>query len=145
MTSSRLLLYALLASGLITACKPAASPEASVPASLPAVEPKASAPATTAAPVEVSDKDGVVIAARALAGDFEGNNSTLVIDADGAYRQTLKAGGAELTSSGTWTAASPGVMLLDPTDKAAQEVRFDVVSADELRSQDGTYVFKRMR
>ncbi|WP_337052218.1 hypothetical protein [Pseudoxanthomonas sp. USHLN014] len=142
MTRSRLLCCALLAVGL-AACKPAQTPQATTPA--PASTPPVQmAPPATGAPAEISDKQGVVIAASALAGDFEGNASTLVIDADGEYRQTLKAGGAELTSSGTWSPAGTGVMLLTPTDKAAQAVRFDVISADELRSQDGAYVFKRV-
>ncbi|WP_165394476.1 hypothetical protein [Pseudoxanthomonas winnipegensis] len=142
MTRSRLLCCALLAVGL-AACKPAQTPQATTPA--PASTPPAQTPPpATGAPAEISDKQGVVIAASALAGDFEGNASTLVIEADGEYRQTLKAGGAELTSSGTWSPAGTGVMLLTPTDKAAQAVRFDVISADELRSQDGAYVFKRV-
>ncbi|MDQ1119428.1 MULTISPECIES: hypothetical protein [Pseudoxanthomonas] len=142
MTRSRLLCCALLAVGL-AACKPAQTPQATTPA--PASTPPAQTPpSATGAPAEISDKQGVVIAASALAGDFEGNASTLVIEADGEYRQTLKAGGAELTSSGTWSPAGTGVMLLTPTDKAAQAVRFDVISADELRSQDGAYVFKRV-
>jgi len=142
MTRSRLLCCALLAVGL-AACKPAQPPQATTPA--PASTPPAQTPApATGAPAEISDKQGVVIAASALAGDFQGDSSTLVIEADGEYRQTLKAGGAELTSSGTWSPAGTGVMLLTPTDKAAQAVRFDVISADELRSQDGAYVFKRV-
>ncbi|RZZ84309.1 hypothetical protein [Pseudoxanthomonas winnipegensis] len=142
MTRSRLLCCALLAVGL-AACKPAQTPQATTPA--PASTPPAQTPPpATGALAEISDKQGVVIAASALAGDFEGNASTLVIEADGEYRQTLKAGGAELTSSGTWSPAGTGVMLLTPTDKAAQAVRFDVISADELRSQDGAYVFKRV-
>lgn len=141
MTRSRLLCCALLAVGL-AACKPAQTPPATTPA------PEATPPAQTTAPVtsdaaEISDRQGVVIDAHALAGEFEGNASTLSIEANGDYRQTLKAGGTELTSSGTWSAAGTGVMLLTPTDKAAQAVRFDVISADELRSQDGAYVFKR--
>jgi len=71
--------------------------------------------------------------------------ATLILEADGAYTQTLNAGGAQLSSSGTWSAAGPGLLLLDPQDKAAQDVHFEVVSADELHSQDGTYTFKRAR
>jgi hypothetical protein len=137
----------------LAACKPTQSPQASTPPQTDAVATSApAAPGTDAtsavdqAPAaEVTDKAGVVIDSKALAGEFEGNASKLVIEADGAYIQTLSAGGAQLSSSGTWSAAGPGVLLLDPQDKAAQDVRFDVVSADELHSQDGTYTFKRMR
>jgi len=138
----------------LAACKPAQPPQASTPQTDAAATaaPGSTVPGTDASAAvdqapgaEVSDKEGVVIDSKALAGDFEGNGSTLVIEADGGYTQTLNAGGAQLSSSGTWSAAGPGVLLLDPQDKAAQDVRFDVVSADELRSQDGTYIFKRTR
>lgn len=141
---------ALIALIALAACKPAepppdSAPQAQTTAPAPAGGTDAASVVDNAAPAEVTDKSGVVIDRKALAGDFEGNASTLVIDADGAYTQTLNAGGAQLSSSGTWSAAGPGVLLLDPQDKAAQDVRFDVVSADELRSQDGTYTFKRTR
>jgi hypothetical protein len=137
----------------VTACKPAESPQASTPPQTDAAATSApTAPGTDAtsavdqAPAaEVTDKAGVVIDSKALAGEFEGNASRLVIEADGTYTQTLSAGGAQLSSSGTWSPAGPGVLLLDPQDKSAQDVRFDVVSADELHSQDGTYTFKRSR
>ncbi|SEK87575.1 hypothetical protein SAMN05428989_0984 [Pseudoxanthomonas sp. GM95] len=132
----------------LAACKPAEPPAASPPADTST----AAIPGTDAAvavdkalAAEVTDKAGVIIDRKALAGEFEGNNSKLVIEADGAYTQTLSAGGAQLSSTGTWSAAGPGALLLDPTDPAAQDVRFDVVSADELHSQDGTYTFKRTR
>ncbi|WCE03319.1 hypothetical protein [Pseudoxanthomonas sp. JBR18] len=139
---------------LLAACKPdhtepvTATPpaqDASVQATRPPPLPETDAVAAVdnASAGEVTDQAGRVIDAKALAGTFEGNGSQLEIAADGTYRQTLKAAGAELTSDGTWASAAAGVMLLDPNDKAAQDVRFDVVSADELRSQDGTYTFKR--
>lgn len=148
MTPLRLSLLTAAAVLALAACKPAEPPAASTPP-----QPDAAAtttPATDAvsavdqAPAaEVTDKDGVVIDSKALAGEFDGNGSKLMIEDDGTYTQTLNAGGAQLSGSGTWSAAGPGVLLLDPQDKAAQDVRFDVVSADELRSQDGTYTFKR--
>lgn len=148
MTVLRLPLLAVTVTLALAACKPADAPQASTP---PQTE-TATTPGTGAtsavgqAPAaEVTDKAGVVIDAKALAGEFEGNGSTLILEADGAYTQTLNAGGAQLSSSGTWSAAGPGLLLLDPQDKAAQDVRFEVVSADELHSQDGTYTFKRVR
>lgn len=148
MTVLRLPLLAVTVALALAACKPADAPQASTP---PQTE-TATTPGTGAtsavdqAPAaEVTDKAGVVIDAKALAGEFEGNGSTLILEADGAYTQTLNAGGAQLSSSGTWSAAGPGLLLLDPQDKAAQDVRFEVVSADELHSQDGTYTFKRAR
>ncbi len=150
MTPLRLSLLTTAALLALAACKPAEPPQASAPPQ--ATKPTSTVPGTDAATAvdqapaaEVSDKDGVVIDSKALAGDFEGNGSKLVIEADGGYTQTLNAGGTQLSSSGTWSAAGPGVLLLDPQNKAAQDVRFDVVSADELHSQDGTYTFKRTR
>lgn len=153
MTVLRLPLLAVTVALALAACKPADAPQASTPPQTKATTtPAATTPGTDAtsavdqAPAaEVTDKAGVVIDAKALAGEFEGNGSTLILEADGAYTQTLNAGGAQLSSSGTWSAAGPGLLLLDPQDKAAQDVRFEVVSADELHSQDGTYTFKRVR
>lgn len=153
MTVLRLPLLAVTVTLALAACKPADAPQASTPPQTKATTtPAATTPGTDAtsavgqAPAaEVTDKAGVVIDAKALAGEFEGNGSTLILEADGAYTQTLNAGGAQLSSSGTWSAAGPGLLLLDPQDKAAQDVRFEVVSADELHSQDGTYTFKRVR
>ncbi|AER56044.1 hypothetical protein DSC_06965 [Pseudoxanthomonas spadix BD-a59] len=153
MTVLRLSLLAVTVALALAACKPADAPQASTPPQTKATTtPAATTPGTDAtsavdqAPAaEVTDKAGVVIDAKALAGEFEGNGSTLILEADGAYTQTLNAGGAQLSSSGTWSAAGPGLLLLDPQDKAAQDVHFEVVSADELHSQDGTYTFKRAR
>ncbi|MBP3975421.1 hypothetical protein [Pseudoxanthomonas spadix] len=153
MTVLRLPLLAVTVALALAACKPADAPQASTPPQTKATTtPAATTPGTDAtsavdqAPAaEVTDKAGVVIDAKALAGEFEGNGSTLILEADGAYTQTLNAGGAQLSSSGTWSAAGPGLLLLDPQDKAAQDVHFEVVSADELHSQDGTYTFKRAR
>lgn len=153
MTVLRLPLLAVTVALALAACKPADAPQASTPPQTKATTtPAATTPGTGAtsavdqAPAaEVTDKAGVVIDAKALAGEFEGNGSTLILEADGAYTQTLNAGGAQLSSSGTWSAAGPGLLLLDPQDKAAQDVHFEVVSADELHSQDGTYTFKRAR
>lgn len=151
MTPLRLSLLTAATALALAACKPAQPPPPPPPAATGAA-PAATVSGTDAtgavdqAPAaEVTDRDGVVIDARALAGDFEGNGSRLVLEADGAYTQTLDAGGAQLSGSGTWSAAGPGVLLLDPHDRAAQEVRFEVVSADELHSQDGTYTFRRTR
>lgn len=157
MTMLRLSLLTATVALALAACKPADTPQASAPpqaeeAAAGSTAPAAPTPATDAASAvdqapaaEVTDKAGVVIDAKALAGAFEGNGSTLILSADGTYTQTLNAGGAQLSSSGTWSAAGPGLLLLDPQDKAAQDVRFEVVSANELHSQDGTYTFKRTR
>jgi hypothetical protein len=141
-------LFLALSLSALAACKPAEAPQASAPPQAEAAATNAPGTDATSAvdqapAAEVTDQAGVVIDSKALAGEFEGNDSKLAIDADGSYTQTLNAGGAQLSSSGTWSAAGPGVLLLDPQDKAAQDVRFDVVSADELHSQDGTYTFKR--
>ncbi|WDS36448.1 hypothetical protein [Pseudoxanthomonas sp.] len=148
MTPLRLSLLTAAAVLALAACKPAEPPAASTPAQADAAATTAPAndfiTAVDQAPAaEVTDKAGVMIDSKALAGEFDGNGSKLMIEADGSYTQTLNAGGAQLSSAGTWSAAGPGALLLDPQDKAAQDVRFDVVSADELHSQDGTYTFKR--
>lgn len=150
MTPLRLSLLSAAAALALAACKPA-EPPASTTA--PATDASATATPSADAPTadgqapaaEVTDQAGVVIDRKALAGDFEGNGSRLVIQADGTYTQTLNAGGAQLSGSGTWSAAGPGLLLLAPQDQAAQQVRFEVVSADQLHSQDGTYTFKRAR
>lgn len=98
----------------------------------------AAAPALSAA-------DGSALDTKAFAGRFGDKDSVLALDANGGYRQELKAGGASLATQGTWTPDGPGQVLLDPEDKAAQDVRLQIVSLDELRSQDGTLVFKRLK
>jgi len=87
MTVLRLSLLAVTVALALAACKPADAPQASTPpqteaATTPGTD--ATSAVDQAPAAEVTDKAGVVIDAKALAGEFEGNGSTLILEADGA-------------------------------------------------------------
>lgn len=76
---------------------------------------------------------------RNFAGTFSADGATLNLAADGSY--TLDGDGAQ--SDGTWSLEDGGArILLDPNSKDAQDSRYVVVSADELKA-DGGQVLKR--
>ena len=81
---------------------------------------------------------------KALAGKFGDGESVLELRTDGSYVQTLQAGGNAISTDGNWTAVDGDGLLLDPNSKSADDVRFQVVSNDELRSGDGTRTFRRV-
>ena len=64
--------------------------------------------------------------------------------ADGSYVQTLNAAGVAVSSDGTWSGHGGNGLLLDPSSKSADDVSFEIVSNDELRTDKGTRVFKRV-
>lgn len=131
---------------LATACKraPEATPDAT-PATATAtpgtnpVDATAAVDNTPAADVAVATLDTKV-----LVGKFGDGESVLELRADGSYVQTLQAGGDAISTDGSWSAADGGGLLLDPNSKSAEDVRFQVVSNDELRSGDGTRTFRRV-
>ena len=82
--------------------------------------------------------------AKALAGRFGDGESVLELGADGTYVQTLQAGGNAISTDGTWNAVGGDGLLLDPNSKSAEDVHFQVVSNDELRSDDGSRTFRRV-
>ncbi len=81
---------------------------------------------------------------KALAGRFSDGSSLLELRPDGTYVQTLTIEGTPLKASGTWSAAGPAALLLDPDSKSAEDTEFMVASNDELNSEDGTLVFRRI-
>ena len=121
----------------------------------PAVAPPP-APATTAAP-EANPVDATAVVdntpaaeaaavdSKAIAGNFSDGESVLELRADGSYVQTLNVGGSAISSDGNWSGVAGGKsLLLDPNSKSAEDVRFDIVSNDELRTDNGMRVFKRV-
>ena len=81
---------------------------------------------------------------KALAGKFSDSESVLELRADGSYVQTLQAGGNAISTDGSWSVLDNDGLLLDPNSKSAADVRFQVVSNDELRSGDGSHSFRRV-
>ena len=91
-----------------------------------------------------TDAGSATLDTKALAGGFGDGESVLELRADGSYVQTLQAGGNTISTDGSWSAADGDGLLLDPNSKSAEDVRFQVVSNDELRSGDGTRTFRRV-
>lgn len=115
------------------AATPAATPEAN-PVDATSVVDNTPAAAATAA-----------VDSKAIAGNFSDGESVLELRADGSYVQTLNVGGSAISSDGNWSGAAGGKsLLLDPNSKSAEDVRFDIVSNDELRTDHGARVFKRV-
>ncbi|HEX7801915.1 MAG TPA: hypothetical protein VF471_04070 [Pseudoxanthomonas sp.] len=89
--------------------------------------------------------EAATVDSKAIAGNFSDGESVLELRADGSYVQTLNVGGSAISSDGNWSGAAGGKgLLLDPNSKSAEDVRFDIVSNDELRTDNGTRVFKRV-
>lgn len=145
-TSHRLVLLtiALLA---FAGCKPSA-PE---PLPEPATDATDMTPAATDSAVDATTvventpaSETAAFDSKALAGTFGDGESTLELRADGSYLQTLQAGGSAITADGSWSAVNSTELLLDPNSKSAEDARFVIVSADELRATDGSRTFRRV-
>ena len=146
MKSIQILGACVVVLAIATACKrePEATPDAAPAATTAApgtnpVDATAAVDNTPAADAAVATLD-----TKALAGKFGDGESVLELRADGSYVQTLQAGGNAIATDGSWSAADGGGLLLDPNSKSAEDVRFQVVSNDELRSGDGTRTFRRV-
>lgn len=121
------------------------------PEAKPNAAPVSAAPATNTVDAiaavdntEASGAAGSSLDGKALAGRFGDGESVLELRADGSYVQTLQAGGNAISTDGSWSAVDSDGLLLDPNSKSAADVRFQVVSNDELRSGDGTRSFHRI-
>ena len=141
--------FCLLAVTLTSAvaCKreePGAAPQpASVAA--PAAAPQANpVDATSVVDNTPAAADAASVDSKAIAGSFSDGESVLELRADGSYVQTLNAGGGSISSDGTWSGTGSKGLLLDPNSKSAKDVAFEIVSNDELRTDNGTRVFRRV-
>ena len=140
---------------LLAGCNRPAEPEApAADATAPASQPPAQAPVppdAVADPTAGTDAIAVIdhgspagdrssFDAKAFAGTFAADGTSLAIAADGSYTLTVHAesAGADLASDGTWTLQADGrEILLDPEDKSEPDRRFQIVSNDRLRSAEG--------
>lgn len=140
---------------LLAACNRPAEPEApAADAAAPASQPPTQAPIppdAMADPTAGTDAIAVIdhaspagddrsFDAKAFAGTFAAERTSLTISADGGYALTVHAesAGADLTSNGTWTLQADGrEILLDPEDKSEPDRRFQIVSNDRLRAVEG--------
>jgi hypothetical protein len=121
----------------------AASPPA--PAAATAAAPEANPVDATSVVDNTPAAEAAAVDSKAIAGNFSDGESVLELRADGSYVQTLNAGGSAISSDGNWSGAAGGKsLLLDPNSKSAEDVRFDIVSNDELRADNGMRVFKRV-
>lgn len=145
----------------IAACQPqpAAVPATASRTDAPATQPAAKAvvqdkPAAPAGTDVVSVVDntpmahvdaasGTQLDGRSLAGKFSDGESVLELRADGGYVQTLRVAGSAIDSDGHWAPDGKHAVKLDPNSKQAEDVRFEVVSANVLKSADGRE-FKRI-
>ncbi len=147
MAALRFALFCLCVAS-VAACTPAA-PEAA-PQPLPEAGSNEKAADSTpsvdaSAVVEHTPAAGIAVAdTKALAGKYGDGESVLELRADGSYLQTLQVGGSSITADGSWSASGEKALLLDPSSKAAEDARFDIVSNDELRAADGARTFKRI-
>jgi len=129
------------------ACKreePVAAPQ---PASVatPAAAPEANpVDATSVVNNTPAAAEAATVDSKAIAGSFSDGESVLELRANGSYVQTLNAGGGSISSEGTWSGQGGKGLLLDPSSKSAEDVSFDIVSNDELRTDNGMRVFKRI-
>lgn len=137
------------------ASAPTAAPKADAPATQPsaeaAVQDKSPAPVGTdvvsvvdnTPMAQVDAASGARLDGKSLAGKFSDGESVLELRADGSYVQTLQIAGSAIDSDGHWAPDGKHAVKLDPNSKQAEDVRFDVVSADLLKSADGRE-FKRV-
>lgn len=128
---------------IATACKrePEAAPETK-PTATTAANPVDATSVVDNTPAP--DATSASLDTKALAGKFGDGESVLELRADGVYVQTLQAGGNAISTDGSWSAMDADGLLLDPNSKSAEDVRFQVVSNDELRSGDGSRTFRRV-
>jgi hypothetical protein len=83
--------------------------------------------------------------AKAFAGTFAAEGTSLAIAADGTYTLTVHAesADADLTSGGTWTVQADGrELLLDPTDKSEPDRVYRIASNDRLGAEDGSFLVR---
>lgn len=135
-----------LTAALAVACKreePAAPQPAAV--ATPAAAPEANpVDATSVVDNTPAAAEAATVDSKAIAGSFSDGESVLELRADGSYVQTLNAAGVAVSSDGTWSGHGGNGLLLDPSSKSAEDVSFEIVSNDELRTDKGTRVFKRV-
>lgn len=131
---------------LAVACKreqPAAAPQPASDAA-PAAAPEANGVDATSVVDNTPTADAATVDGEAIAGNFSDGESILELRADGSYVQTLNAGGGSISSQGTWSGQGDKSLLLDPSSKSAEDVGFEIVSNDELRTDKGMRVFRRV-
>jgi hypothetical protein len=131
---------------IATACKrePEATPAPATPTAT--ADAAGNLPVDATAAVDNTAATDTAVSAldtKALAGRFGDGESVLELRADGSYVQTLQAGDDAISTDGSWSTVDDG-LLLDPNSKSAADVRFQVVSNDELRNDDGTRTFRRV-
>ena len=154
------LLAATIAALLLAGCSPAET-EAPVAGAEPVPAPQEQV-ATPAAPDEVAGPiagatDAIAeidhaapggdtaFDAKAFAGTFAAEGTSLAIAADGTYTLTVRAesADADLTSGGTWTVQADGrELLLDPEDKSEPDRLYRIASSDRLRAEDGSFLVR---
>lgn len=127
----------LLCVAAMSACKPAQTPA-------PTTTPEPKAAAAVESDVEPAADTGDGGDTLTLAGRFQDGESILELAADGRYVQTLQVAGAAISAAGTWQPAGAGAIILSPDGNPQAHVGFDVISADELRAQDGSRSFRRI-
>ncbi|SDQ39579.1 hypothetical protein [Pseudoxanthomonas sp. CF125] len=129
------------------ACKredPVAAPQPAAVAT-PAGAPEANpVDATSVVDNTPAATEAATVDSKAIAGSFSDGESVLELRADGSYVQTLNAAGVAVSSDGAWSGHGGNGLLLDPSSKSAEDVSFEIVSNDELRTDKGTRVFKRV-
>lgn len=91
----------------------------------------------------VEAASGTQLDGKSLAGKFSDGESVLELRADGSYVQTLRVAGSTIDSDGHWAPDGAHAVKLDPNSKQAEDVRFEVASADLLKGDDGRE-FKRI-
>lgn len=139
-------LLALTAASAV-GCKreePVAAPQPAAVAT-PAAAPEANpVDATSVVDNTPAAAEAATVDSKAIAGSFTDGESVLELRADGSYVQTLNAGGSSISSDGTWSGKGGKGLLLDPSSKSAEDVGFEIISNDELRTDKGTRVFRRV-
>ncbi len=125
------------------------TPDTSAPAASTAPASTIAAPASVAPPATVAapaPAEPAAFDAQAFAGTYTAPGARLDVTAQGGYRLSVHAesANADLVSTGTWTADPDAKhVLLQPDSKDEPAQRFEVVSKDELRTQDGSRTLRR--
>lgn len=145
----------LIAVAALAACRreqPQATPDTAAPASaaMPAVAATLAAPATRATPAAVAESaapgEHTTFDAKAFAGSFAAEGARITFDSDGGYTMRVHAqsADADIDSQGTWTLEPDSRhLLLDPSSKSEPDRRYELVSMDELRPDDGGVALHR--
>lgn len=120
---------------------PAAQEQVATPASPDEMAGPAAGPTDAIAEVDHAPPGGdAAFDAKAFAGTFAAEGTSLAIAADGTYTLTVHAesADADLTSGGTWTVQADGrELLLDPEDKSEPDRVYRIASADALLDAAG--------